>query len=73
MGKTTLVQRFVDELASRGEEPWFLAGRAYERESVPYYKAIDKLDRSLSKPPLAPVFSDLGTQVTLPKDIWALS
>ena len=69
MGKTTLVQGFVDELASRGDT-LVLAGRAYERESVPY-KAIDSWIDALSRHLLR--FSDLGTQVTLPKDIWALS
>jgi serine/threonine protein kinase len=47
IGKSALVQRFLDDLqASRAAE--ILSGRAYERESVPY-KAVDSLVDSLTR------------------------
>ena len=46
MGKSTLVQHFLDELEAGGEVV-MLSGRAYERESVPY-KAVDSLVDSLA-------------------------
>ncbi len=46
MGKSTLVQHFLDELEAGGEVA-MLCGRAYERESVPY-KAVDSLVDSLA-------------------------
>jgi serine/threonine protein kinase len=47
MGKSALVQRFLDDLqASSAAE--ILSGRAYERESVPY-KAVDSLVDSLTR------------------------
>ncbi len=46
MGKSTLVQHFLDELEPSGEVA-ILCGRAYERESVPY-KAVDSLVDSLA-------------------------
>jgi len=69
MGKSALVQSFLEELAVRGDTV-VLAGRAYERESVPY-KAIDSWVDSLSRHLLR--LSDLGTLPTLPKDVWALA
>jgi serine/threonine protein kinase/tetratricopeptide (TPR) repeat protein len=47
MGKSTLVQHFLDEVAAGGEA-LALSGRAYERESVPY-KAVDSLVDSLAR------------------------
>ena len=41
MGKSALVQRFLDDLVRR-DEAVVLTGRCYERESVPY-KAVDGL------------------------------
>jgi hypothetical protein len=47
MGKSALVQRFLDDLqATHAAE--ILSGRAYERESVPY-KAVDSLVDSLTR------------------------
>ncbi len=46
MGKSTLVRRFLDELEAAGA--LVLAGRCYERESVPY-KAVDALIDALSR------------------------
>lgn len=48
MGKTALVRRFLDGLDSEDEPALVLAGRCYQRESVPY-KAIDSLVDSLSR------------------------
>jgi tetratricopeptide (TPR) repeat protein len=47
MGKSALVQRFVDDLAAAGDAV-VLCGRAYERESVPY-KGIDSVVDALAQ------------------------
>jgi tetratricopeptide (TPR) repeat protein len=47
IGKSTLVQTFLDEIASEGRAN-VLCGRAYERESVPY-KAVDGVIDALSQ------------------------
>jgi serine/threonine protein kinase len=47
VGKSLLVQRFLESLVERGEVV-ILAGRCYERESVAY-KAVDSLVDSLSR------------------------
>jgi len=46
VGKSALVQRFLDGLAGRGQAV-VLAGRCFERESVPY-KALDSLIDALA-------------------------
>ena len=48
IGKSLLVRRFTDELQASGWDPIVLAGRCYERESVPY-KAFDGVIDSLSR------------------------
>jgi len=71
MGKSVLVQRFLDELVERGEAVT-LRGRTYERESMPY-KALDSVIDALSRHLL-----QLGRQgeeggaIPLPPDLPAL-
>jgi tRNA A-37 threonylcarbamoyl transferase component Bud32 len=48
MGKTALVTRFLDELRQEHPDTVVLAGRCYERESVPY-KALDSVVDELSQ------------------------
>jgi hypothetical protein len=64
VGKSALVQRFLDKLAETGEAV-VLVGRCYEQESVPY-KALDSLVDALSRylRRLAP----LAVQSLLPRD-----
>jgi serine/threonine protein kinase len=69
MGKTALVEQFLDGLIAGGEAV-ALRGRAYERESVPY-KAFDSIVDALSRY-LMRLSDDDGT-VTMPADIWALA
>ncbi len=69
MGKSTVVQHFLDELVERGEAA-VLRGRAYERESVPYKgfdSVVDALSRYLMR------LSDREDSLTLPHDVWALA
>ncbi len=69
MGKSSLVQVFLDGLAAAGEAV-VLRGRAYERESLPY-KAIDGWVDALSRHLMK--LSDRAAPVALPKDIGALA
>ncbi len=48
MGKSTLVRRFLKELAERDSTCIILSGRCYERESMPY-KALDSMIDALSQ------------------------
>jgi eukaryotic-like serine/threonine-protein kinase len=69
MGKSTVVQHFLDELVERGEAV-VLRGRAYERESVPY-KGVDSVVDALSRYLMR--LSDREDSLTLPHDVWALA
>jgi len=67
MGKTALVERFADEARAHGAI--VLAGRCYERESVPYKAldgAIDALTRYLANLPPA------DAALLVPRDIHEL-
>ena len=69
MGKSVLMQQFLDELVQRGEAV-VLRGRAYERESVPF-KAVDSVIDALSRHLL---YLEQGNEgVELPGDIGALA
>jgi serine/threonine protein kinase len=69
MGKSALIQHFLDGLVQNGEAV-VLRGRAYERESVSY-KAVDTVIDALSRY-LMHVFDDEYT-FELPKDMAALA
>ncbi len=69
MGKSALVQHFLDGLVERSEAV-VLRGKAYERESVPY-KAVDSVIDALSRHLMHLVDSE-GT-LGWPKDMAALA
>src|SRR5262249_5982105 len=68
MGKSALVQCFLDDLAERADVV-ILMGRCYERESVPY-KALDALVDALSR--YLGRLQPLEAQALLPRDVQSL-
>ncbi len=69
MGKSALVQHFLEGLTSRSDAV-ILRGCAYERESVAY-KAVDGVIDALSRCLIA--FEQRGAAIPLPPDTWALA
>ncbi len=67
MGKSVLVQRFLDATVASGRAV-ALRGRAYEREAITY-KAFDVVIDALSRY----LLQLKGQSVALPADIWALA
>ncbi len=68
-GKTALLQNFLDRRLETGDAA-ILAGRCYERESVPYKaldSLIDSLGRHLKRMPVA------EAAAVLPRDVGALA
>jgi len=68
-GKTTLVQRFLEDLSADGRAV-VLAGRCYEQESVAY-KAMDTLVDALSQ--YLRRHTALEAEALLPRDVSALA
>jgi serine/threonine protein kinase len=68
MGKTAIVRRFLDRLRSN-EKIVILAGRCFERESVPY-KALDSLMDVLSHH--LKRLPDSRAEALMPRDVLAL-
>ena len=66
IGKTALVQHFIDELQEREPGTVVLRGRCYEQESVPY-KALDSLVDDLFR--YAKRLSRLEVQAMVPTNI----
>ena len=69
LGKSVLVQHFLDDRAERGDAV-VLRGRAHERELVAY-KAVDGVVDALSRHLLHD--GELASPIVFPKDIWALA
>ena len=69
VGKSACVQRFLDELADRGEAV-VLSGRCYEQESVAY-KALDTLIDALSR--FLKRLGRLEADALMPRDVAALA
>lgn len=70
MGKSALVRQFLDGLAATSRDVVILAGRCYERESVPY-KALDSLVDALSQ--FLKRIPDADARALMPRDVRALA
>ncbi len=70
MGKSALVRRFLDGIRSNHPHAVILAGRCFERESVPY-KALDSLMDALSH--RLKSLPNSRVEALLPRDILALA
>ncbi|MDB4970234.1 MAG: ATPase/protein kinase family protein [Myxococcales bacterium] len=68
MGKTSLLRAFIDE--AEANDAVVLAGRCYERESVPY-KGLDSLMDALSH--YLAQLSRSDAEVLMPRDVHALA
>ena len=69
MGKTALIQRFLRHVKTREAKAVVLAGRCYERESVPY-KALDSLVDDLCN--YLKQLPQVEVERLIPRDVMAL-
>jgi serine/threonine protein kinase len=65
IGKSALIQRFLEQLHHRSRDLIYLSGRCYEFESVPY-KGVDSVIDELTS--LLQSFSEEDIQSILPRD-----
>ena len=70
IGKTTLVRRLFDDLQHRDPRALVLAGRCYERESVPY-QGFDSLMDALCR--YLQTLSEIELERLVPRDVLALA
>ena len=70
VGKSALVERFVDQLRDEDERTVVLKGRCYERESVPY-KALDGVVDSLTR--YLMFLPETQAAALLPREAYALA